>query len=281
MKKSPEFVDNSPRNSRLREYAGRPAQELAKSLHTSFPWLTPNEVTVLGSLGLAGLVAYTARLEKGGKLDAKAGVKLLGLYLALSGTDMIDGSLARYLQSIGVEYSGKKDGALVDSAFDRIQEAFSAWLAMYRAAQQQDKLWLVTATLTAITNPLSSLVRAYAEKEGIVVSESGKNIFEFFGTRAGRFGTGTLHYLPRVKIGDTSLQAVIDGITAAATTKTTISRLQAVKLAEKNPNEDISLDQESRKDAQRRFNLLGGLAIITGTTTAILFYRLLKKTLDK
>ncbi len=269
----------APRNSRLREFSRKPTEKMAQLLHTVFPWLTPNELTLLGTAGLGGLVLYTAKLEKEGKIDFATSLQLLGLFLGISGTDALDGALARYKKKVGKEDSHDSSvGQLVDSLSDRVQEAFSSWLAMYRAAEQGDKLWLVTATLTALTNPLSSLVRAYAEKNGITVPESGKNILEFLGTRVGRFGVGTLHYVSPIQVGGTSVQGIADGLTAVATVKTTLSRVEAVQATTKTGARTAGhLPEEVKKDAERRFRLLAGLAIITGTTTAVLLHRLLRK----
>lgn len=254
------------RNSALREAIKKPTTEIARLLHTAFPWLTPNEITVLGTLGLFGLVLYTAQLEREGRIDTQTALKLLAAFLALSGTDALDGALARYKKHRGETDHDSSIGQLVDSLSDRVQEALFAFLSIYRAAHQRDKLWMIAAVVSALTNPLSSLVRAYAEKEGIVVPESGNSVFEFFGTRAGRFLAGTGRVLPRKKVAGTSVQAVADLLTAAATTKTTVSRVKAVKTATQDTK---ILDLETQAEAERRFQLLAGLAVLTTTITGI------------
>jgi phosphatidylglycerophosphate synthase len=266
----------SPRNSKAREIAKKPLTKIVELLHNAFPWLTPNQVTILGTAGLGALVVYTSQLEKEGKIDLQTSLKLLAAFAALSGTDAIDGSLARYKAKLGDTSHDSNVGQLVDSLSDRVQEAFLSWLAMYRAAQQGDKLWLITATLTAITNPLSSIVRAWAESKGIAVPESGNNLFELLGTRLGRAATSTTRLLPPLEVGETSAQAIIDGLTAAATTKITVSRLQAVQEGQLS-EEPLALDEETIKNAKRRFNLLTGLSVITGIATSFLFYKLITK----
>ena len=269
----------SPRNSNLREIAKQPLNKIVELLDNAFPWLTPNEVTALGTAGIGVLIIYTSKLEEEGKIDLKTSLKLLTAFAALSGTDAIDGSLARYKAEHGDTSHDSNVGQLVDSMSDRVQEAFLSWLAMYRAAQQGDKLWLITATLTALTNPLSSIVRAWAESKGIAVPESGKNLFELLGTRLGRAATSTTRLLPPLEIGETSAQALIDGLTAAATTKITISRIQAVQEVQLS-EEPLALDEETINNAKRRFNLLTGLSVITGITTSFLFYKLINKEND-
>lgn len=82
--------------------------------------------------------------EKEGRIDLKTSLKLLTAFVALSSTDAIDGSLARCKAEQGDTSHDASVGQLVDSMSDRIQEAFLSWLAMYRAAEQEDKLWLIT-----------------------------------------------------------------------------------------------------------------------------------------
>ena len=263
--------ETSPQNSSLREVVNKPLALFVKLLHENLPWLTPNEITFLGTLGLGTFVLYVSRLEKQQRINTSTGIALIAGFAALSGTDALDGSLARYKQSQGDTSHDTRTGQLVDSLSDRVQEAFLSWLAMYRAAESGDKLWLVTATLTALTNPLSSLVRAWAESEGLVVPESGASAFEFLGTRAGRVATATTRFLPNPTVSGISPQAVIDGVSAAATTKTTISRLQAVFSQDRNMAETTL-----QENAKQRLKWLGGLALITGVTTGILAYQLNK-----
>ncbi len=265
----PSAAEFTPRNSPLRELAIKPISLVVKFLAERFPWLTPNEVTLLGTAGLGALCVYTTKLEKEGRLTGATALKVIAGYLVLSATDALDGSLARYKKEHGDTLHDSSVGQLVDSLSDRVQEAFGSWLAMYLAAQRGDKLWLVTATLTALTNPLSSLVRAWAEAKGMVVQESGSSPLEFLGTRAGRFATATTRMMPEFPVGDTSVQGLVDGITAIATTKTTVARLQDVSHS--------FPDGEIKENAKRRFKLLAGLALITGTTTLALLQLLRKK----
>lgn len=264
-------VELSPRNSRLRNLSKEPATKVVAFLNKVFPWLTPNEITILGTAGVGALSLYVTRLEKEGRIDNKTAVKIISSYLALSGTDFLDGSLARYLAETGQGTHDSSVGQLVDSLSDRVQEAFSAWMAMYLAAHRGDKIWLITATLSAFTNPLSSLVRAYAEKHGIVVPETGKGI-EMLGNRVGRVAASTTRFLPESEVGPTSAQALIDGLTSVATLKTTASRIKAVRKRDAVQ----ALDAKSVAEAKRRFRLLSGLALLTGTTTSVLLYKLLK-----
>lgn len=265
----PNSHEVSPRNSPLREVAARPIKQVVTFLAETFSWLTPNEVTLLGTSGFAALCMYTANLEKEGKLTGTAALKVLAAYFALSATDALDGALARHKKEQGETTHDSTVGQLVDSLSDRVQEAFSSWLAMYLAAERGDKLWLVTATLTALTNPLSSLVRAWAEARGMVVQESGSSPLEFLGTRVGRFATGTARMVPEIPISNTSVQGLVDGVTAVATVKTTASRLSTISQS--------SQDGEMQENAKKRFALLAGLAAITGTTTLVLLHALLKK----
>ncbi len=272
----PETEIQTPRNSAVREMIAKPTTKIVELLSKAFPWLTPNEITFLGTAGVGALVLYTSQQEKDGAIDFKSALSLVGAFFALSGTDALDGALARYQRENGDTSHDSRVGQWVDSLSDRVQEAFLAWLAMYRAAEQGDKLWLLTATLTALTNPLSSLVRAWAESQGVVVPESGTNAFEFLGTRGGRFATSITRFLPAPKVRGVSGQAVIDGVSAAATTKTTLGRLKTIRQAQHSDEGTHHLDDQTQVDAKKRFRLLAGLYTITGTVTGLLLYKVLQ-----
>lgn len=268
------------RNSVLRKITSMPAEKIAEFLYNLFPNITPNEITAMGTTGLMFLVLYVALLEKESRINSSTSRKLIIILLGLTATDALDGSLARYLQSLGIKYKGEEFGPEFDSLSDRIQEAFMSWLAIYRAAHQDDKLWLATATLSALSNPMSSLFRANAEMNGVIVPESGGDILGFWGTRAGRLFISLTHVLPRSMIGPVSIQAVLDGLMTVATTKTAVQRLRAVGLAKNNVvaekshsavNSDFELDEKTKNSAQRRFKLLAGLAVITTSITGIVF----------
>lgn len=300
--------ESAARNSIGRKITTIPARETAKVLNKLFPWLTPNDVSLLGSLGLLVLVLYTAKLEKNNEINSQTSKKLVLWLLGSTATDGLDGGLARYLKSMDIEYLDKDrfvklllmlgvldaDSSLdigpdFDSFLDRIQEGVTSWLGIFRAVEQGDKLWMATATLVALTNPLTSLVRAYAEKNGIEVDESGKSLFEFLGTRGGRFLTAIFKFLPTMSVGKVSIQALADGLTASANIKTTISRVKAIRDARNSSEEEAKQevkDQDNDKktglteaeieNAARRFPLLAGLAVITTSITGIILAKSLK-----
>lgn len=260
--------ESSPQNSQFRELTRKPMQTLASFLHEKMPWLTPNEVTLLGTASLAGFVLYVAREQKKNNITVAKSIELIIEFIALSLSDAADGALARHIESVAPGTHNARDGQLVDSLSDRAQEAFLAWLGMYRAAQNDDKLWFLTATLAAYTNPLSSLVRAWAEKNNIVVPETS-GVLGTVGTRGGRVAMATTRLMPHMQKNGVSVQGVVDGVTAVSTTKTAYDRYQAVKNGQSYEGQTLSA--EKQEDAERRFKWLAGLAVVSGAVTTWLY----------
>ncbi|NCO12416.1 MAG: hypothetical protein COZ34_02925 [Candidatus Pacebacteria bacterium CG_4_10_14_3_um_filter_34_15] len=232
--------ENNPRNSKLRDLTRVPVSKTVEFLDTAFPWLTPNQITALGTIGVLGLAIYTAALERKGEIDAKTSAKLLATFLALSISDALDGSLARLKKAKGEEHDSEK-GQLIDTLSDRLQEAFMAWLSMYRANENGDKLAMSAALVSALTNPLSSFFRSWAEAEGVTVPESGKGIFDVFGTRVGKAIAASVKFMPVKKIGGVSIQAGVDMMVAAVTLKVAVSRFKVVIQARQDQKEADAL----------------------------------------
>jgi phosphatidylglycerophosphate synthase len=223
----------TPQNSPLRIITKKIGGNFVGKLIDLMPWINPNHLTGLGVVSVGACCFYMAYLEKKGKLINKKIIELLILYVLASSPDMLDGELAREKNRRNPDSHNSKIGQIIDSLADRIQEAFLSWLGMYRAVEHQDKLWLTTAFLKAITNPLSSLTRALAESKGKFVPEIGQG-FGVLGTRLGKFVTGSLTMVPKVEIKikkeagekNFSLQALLNVITILATIKTAIDRFQ-------------------------------------------------------
>ncbi|MBU0975102.1 CDP-alcohol phosphatidyltransferase family protein [Patescibacteria group bacterium] len=297
-KKSDNLED--PKNSRLREVAKKPVFKVVELIDKAFPWLTPNQITALGTTGVLGLTIYTAVLEKKGEIDFKTSVKLLVAFLALSISDALDGGLARHRAKNGDISHDSKTGQLVDTLSDRLQESFLSWLSMYRANERKDKLAMTAALVTTLTNPLSSFFRAWAEANGVVVPEGGKNIFDTLGTRVGKVVASSIKFLPVKKVRGVSVQATIDILVATATIKVAVGRFKAVidskriedleigkgdlelvgdgdLVAFSNKDEEDKLKkQEMIDDAKVRLKWLGSLMVVTGVTTGLLYW-LMKK----
>ncbi|MBP7740579.1 CDP-alcohol phosphatidyltransferase family protein [Candidatus Woesebacteria bacterium] len=290
--------EKNPRNSKLRDLVATPVRRTVEFLDEKAPWLTPNMITVLGTTGILALSIYTASLEKKGKIDSKTSIKLLTAFLVLSITDALDGGLARLKIAKGQAHN-PESGQLIDTISDRMQEAFSEWLLMYRANENGDIAGMTAALATALTNPLSSLFRAWAEAEGVVVPESGKSLFDLFGTRVGKVIASSVKFMPYKKVGGVSIQSGIDMMVAAATIKVAIGRLNAVLQATKVKDDGSSLDLDSagkdeevevlgiettekgkilklKVDGQNRRVWLGGALALTTAVSLALFHYLRK-----
>lgn len=218
----------SPKNSALRELAQKPVTLAVEFIAGIFPNLTPNEITVMGTLSVAALVIFVSKLEKEGKIDFETSMKLVVAFLLISAADSLDGGLARLKIKQGDKSHDPKIGQLVDSGSDRIQEWFFSAMAMFRAADQKDQAWLAVSTLTAFTNPLSSFFRAWAEAEGIVVPESGKGLVELLGTRVGKVFISIFRFMPANKTSPIPFNAIMESLVVISTLKVATSRLMAV-----------------------------------------------------
>ncbi len=285
--------NSDPRNSSIRKLVKEPIARTVEFIDTNFPWLTPNQITALGTTGILGLAIYTASLEKRGEIDGQTSAKLLASFLALSITDALDGSLARLKKSKGEEHNSEK-GQLIDALSDRLQEAFLAWLSMYRANENGDKLAMTAALVNALTNPLSSFFRSWAEAEGVTVPEAGKGMFDIFGTRVGKAIAASVKFMPVKKIGGVSIQAGVDMMVAAVTVKVAISRFTAVIQARREAQEVEALAllhqlealpevEDEAEEKRRELILLGkirriwlGGAMISTTAITLAFHYWLK-----
>ncbi len=308
MKKIPKESDGTvlddPKNSRLREMAKKPVSKAVELIDTAFPWLTPNQITALGTAGVLGLSIYTAVLEKKGEIDQKTSIKLIASFLALSISDALDGGLARHRAENGDNSHDSKIGQLVDTLSDRLQEAILSWLSMYRANEQGDKLAMTAALVTALTNPLSSFFRAWAEANGVVVSEMGKDAIDVLGTRVGKVVASSIRFLPNKKIAGISTQTMMDVLIAGVTVKVAVARfkagLESISKEELEQDEEtfgenasglgltsatLSPEDEEENlkkqqmidDAKVRLKWLGGVMIATGASTAMLYWMMKKE----
>jgi phosphatidylglycerophosphate synthase len=273
----------STRNSKARELSRKPVTLVVEILNDVFPKLEPNHVTALGTTGILVLSIYTLLLEKKGKIDSSNAAKLLAAFLVISLSDALDGGLARLKAEKGEGNHDSNIGELVDTLSDRLQEAFLSWLSMCRADEQGDKLALTAALATALANPLSSFFRAWAEANGVIVPESGKGVFDLFGTRVGKVVAASVRFLPRTEVAGVSVQAIVDTLVATATIKVAVSRFKAVlrgyqKSDESEKDLDVrEVDAHIVENAKIRFKWLGALATVTGVSTVVILRYLLNK----
>jgi phosphatidylglycerophosphate synthase len=246
-------------------------QQVIVLLHEALPDLTPNQVTVLGTSGLAGLALYVVKLERAGQLDKNSSLGLVSIFLAVSAADAVDGALARHLIAKGVPHDSDF-GGIIDSSFDRVSEALLALLSMARAVENDDDAWFAAAMMAGLANPLSSFMRANAERQGVVVPESGKTVFEFFGTRTGRFVISVLKVLPNIKLGGVSVQAMADVLTTTATMMTAYERYVVTVNGVENGMDDEGEvgDVKMMENAERRFRYIFGVTVFTSVLVVLM-----------
>lgn len=251
-----------------REQMGKITGPIAQKLHVLCPDLSPNHVTILGLLGTSlslWLNQYALKED-----NQQLRVVAASGYLIASLFDALDGALAREIKNRG-EFHNSDLGQLVDVGADRVAEAIAALVRILQAENQQDTFGILSASLNGITNFLPSLLRALAESRGKKVPETGRDLLELLGTRAGRLANVAVgNFLPEVK--GLSLAKWFDLLSTVANLKTSISRF---KIAQDN-TESIQLDQITQEAAAKRLKMLKILTIIGTATIGTIGYLSLK-----
>ncbi len=265
LKKEEKPSADNTRTSGIREVTAPLRKRVVEKLHEEFPYLTPDALSIISAAGVGiGAIAAAIENEKGAGKLVKA-VTAMEI-VASSVLDAFDGELARLLDKLSPGSNDFFAGQLKDAVSDRFQELF-LWLSHYYAAKKrEDKLGEVTAMASIVTGVLPSLARAYAEKQGYKVSETGVRPDRFFGSRLGRTIVGIVGAVyPEIK--GVSVQSIGDGLVTVANMINTYERLniaQAKKAKE--------LSQEKMHEAQVRFFVLGGVAAVSlGVAAATLF----------
>lgn len=248
------------RNSRLRELSAGLIETVTGRIHQTFPYLTPDHITLFGSVG----TAVGSALAMGGN----QALTLATLGLA-NLSDAFDGALARTIER---ELPGSidfKSGAIKDALSDRFQELFMAISRAVTAHRRVDKIGSLVALSAALTNSLPSTARAFAESRGIAVPESGRGAMGILGTRVGRGSLGVAATaFPEIK--GVPVQIVADILVTIANLAAAIDRAKRINGA------SPALSRETQADAQTR---LKALMVFTGLAlgaTAIT-YLILKK----
>lgn len=210
--------DRGPRNSVWRDRIA-PLTDNAARIATKLPFLTANAVTLMGLAGVlsGSVVAALSRPES--ILGVPRQLIALGLIAAGEAADAVDGAVATMLHATSPQ------GALLDVMVDRSEEAVMAGARIISAAGRRDPLGVLAATLSGMTSPVPSLVRAMVEARGYSVPESGLNPLSFLGTRPARavFGALTTCY-PIVQ--NFPVQMPIDFVSMLANIATTVERLK-------------------------------------------------------
>ncbi|HEX5742221.1 MAG TPA: CDP-alcohol phosphatidyltransferase family protein [Pilimelia sp.] len=175
--------------------------------------LTPNAVTVLGTVGvLAG-----AYLGARGWLLAAAGIVTL---FAL--TDLLDGTMAR------LAGGATRFGALLDSSLDRVADAAIFAAVAYWAASRDDLVTLAAALVCLGGGQVVSYVKARAEGLGFTCDVGVAERFErLILVGVGAVLTGAL--------GWSWGMAAALGVLAVLTVVTVVQRILAVRRQARHP----------------------------------------------
>lgn len=255
-----------------REQMGKITGPIAQKLHVLCPDLSPNHVTVLGVLGSSlSLWLNQYAIEKDNK---QLRVLAASGYLTASLFDALDGALAREIENNGGSHN-REIGQLVDAGADRVAENIAALVRMLQAKNQQDAFGIVSAGLNGITNFLPSLLRAAAESHGKKVPETGRDLLELLGTRAGRLANVAVgNFLPEVR--GISLAKWFDLLATVGNLKTSINRFNISQ----NNSIPITISQESQQAALDRLKILKiltALGVVTIGTVGYLSLKTAKK----
>lgn len=251
-----------------REQMGKITGPMVQKLHVLCPDLSPNHVTILGLLGtsLSLWLNQYAQKEDNNRLRVWAASG----YLIASLFDALDGALAREIKNRG-EFHNSDLGQLVDVGADRIAEAIASLTRIQQARNNQDALAIVAASLNGISNFVPSLLRALAESRGKKVPETGRDLLELLGTRAGRLANVAVgNFLPEVK--GINLAKWFDLLSTVGNLKTSVNRC---KTAQDN-TESIQLDQISQEAASKRLKMLKILTVIGTAIIGMVGYLSLK-----
>ncbi len=255
---SPVADEKLMRNSALRNYTAGLVEKAVIEIHKSYPDLSPNQITILGTLGVAvsGVLAY---LNEVARTDATLTDRLvaLGLYGASNLADAADGGMAKLWKKLGLPHDSTK-GQLVDVTGDRIQELVIKLVSIATALRKNDNLGALFALYVALTNTLPSLLRALAEAQGKTTKETGNTPFHLLGTRAGRALTNTEIFFPNVK--GIPVAKLANGISGVANTLTIIERSKVLF----DSKAATPLSTEARQLGRDRAKVLAVIAGVVG-----------------
>ncbi len=240
------------RNSGLRRKAEGLTGSVAGFIDKRFPSVTPNHLTIFGTvtaLGGAALATFSKHRLIGG-----------ALFSAGAAMDGFDGSLARIKDAKGERTQEQKDaGVLFDVANDRYQELGASLLRMVKGVASGSVFRVMAESLNLTTNVKPSVARAKAEMKGVVVQETGNNPLEFAGSRPDRVLLGAL------ALAFPSLAPLLMTTVAAGSHLNARSRMRAVNSADDdchNPDPAIEQKLDALRRLDRSATLLGCVGLI-------------------
>jgi phosphatidylglycerophosphate synthase len=237
------------RNSPVRKFLQKPVDNLASFLVKRFPDLTADHISYTGTTLVALGASLRAVSEVLGQDYSWFSLGLIGLGVAFDG---LDGAVARQKNP---DDKGSH-GVIVDVLNDRAQETVLTISRIATASLRGDPFGVLAAIFAGLTNPFPSLTRAMAEKNGVIVAESGKNPLSFLGTRLGRVGlavSATVYPQTDIPFVNEPMQPFLDALTTFANISSTIER---IFIWLKNRGSNQSLDETSKMIAAEKAKAL-------------------------
>lgn len=263
MEKEPISTLNSPLRTKTQKILDPLVNQLKK-----IPGISANHITFSG-LALVGLGSLEKTLKPNSLQASYIALALMALGIS---TDAFDGALARSLNQ------SSENGAILDLLSDRTQESILSLSRITTASLRKDPFGVITASLSGLTNPLPSLLRAKAEKKSLVVPESGKNPLTFLGTRASRAVVGVFNTtFPTVfEVSSYSSQSLIDGLSTLANILTSLERFFFLKdnnsnvNIQNNDNNSLKTLGKKKEKALDQFILINTLVILSAGTIGLI-----------
>lgn len=244
-------------DSPLRKRLAGVTLKVAKRLHEVAPkHATPNRLTGTGvAINLVGQTIATIDKMRG--RTKKGTVAALSLEVAGTIPDGLDGSVAQIIEQESPGTRNRRFGGFLDIAADRTEEGVGGLLRGHVAHKRWkkyhdwwDKFGQFAGYGVTLTVSLPTIVKAFKEKQGQQVSETGKSLFEVLGGRLGKIGLCILsNHSP--SINGRSSQPVIDTIATSANIYTAFKRATT-------DNNKPPLSKEQRETAS--YKLKGMLA---------------------
>lgn len=254
-----EKANHNAQNSRIRAAFSGVTNGAAKLLIKAIPGVTADAVTYTG-LGAVIAGSVVKILPKDLISSGTNSPISLGL-LAFGGLcDALDGAVARNNKK-PANYNAL-NGALTDVIHNRFGETAMALSRIFAASTRQDPAGVIAATLSGLTAPLPSLLRAMVEKKGFFVPESGGNPFSFLGTRSARVVlTIPATSYPEMKFFGNNSQPILDGLSALGNIATTIERYLIYEKAVNNKLE-TNPDEKAKEFGRVKVERLGKFTMI-------------------
>lgn len=258
-----EKVKSGDKNSPIRAAFSGVTNGAAKLLIKAIPGITADSVTYTG-LGSVIAGSVVKILPKGWITSETSSPISLGLLSFGVLCDALDGAVARNKKK-PTNYNAL-DGALTDVIHNRFGETAMALSRIFAAGARRDPVGVAAATVSGLTAPLPSLLRAMVEKKGFFVPESGGNPLSFLGTRSTRaILTIPATSYPEMQFFGNNSQPMLDGLSALGNIATTIERYLIHKKAINNQLK-INPDAGAKEFGKVKVERLGTFAMINTIT---------------